>query len=36
MLDQAAGQAWRDRLWAYVQLTRFDRPVGSEVVGWPT
>lgn len=36
MLDQAAGQAWRDRLWAYVQLTRFDRPVGIELLLWPT
>lgn len=28
--------AWRDRLWAYVQLTRFDRPVGIELLLWPT
>ncbi|MEC7119598.1 MAG: 4-hydroxybenzoate octaprenyltransferase [Pseudomonadota bacterium] len=27
---------WRDRLWAYVQLTRFDRPVGIELLLWPT
>ena len=26
----------RDRLWAYVQLTRFDRPVGIELLLWPT
>ena len=28
--------AWRDRLWAYIQLTRFDRPVGIELLLWPT
>ncbi|MEY4516934.1 MAG: hypothetical protein RL180_1280 [Pseudomonadota bacterium] len=27
---------WRDRVWAYVQLTRFDRPVGIELLLWPT
>lgn len=27
---------WQDRLWAYVQLTRFDRPVGIELLLWPT
>lgn len=36
MMDSTAGQAWRDRLWAYVQLTRFDRPVGIELLLWPT
>jgi 4-hydroxybenzoate polyprenyltransferase len=28
--------SWQDRLWAYVQLTRFDRPVGIELLLWPT
>ncbi len=28
--------AWRDRIWAYIQLTRFDRPVGIELLLWPT
>lgn len=36
MMNQPAGQAWRDRLWAYIQLTRFDRPVGIELLLWPT
>jgi len=31
-----ATPAWRDRLWAYIQLTRFDRPVGIELLLWPT
>jgi 4-hydroxybenzoate polyprenyltransferase len=28
--------SWQQRLWAYVQLTRFDRPVGIELLLWPT
>lgn len=32
----ATHTVWRDRLWAYVQLTRFDRPVGIELLLWPT
>lgn len=31
-----ANPAWRERLWAYIQLTRFDRPVGIELLLWPT
>lgn len=27
---------WREKLYAYVQLTRFDKPVGIELVFWST
>lgn len=27
---------WRKRLQAYIQLCRFDRPIGTELVLWPT
>lgn len=27
---------WRERLEAYYYLCRFDKPVGTELVFWPT
>lgn len=33
---QSPHLSWRERLYAYVQLTRLDRPVGIELLLWPT
>ena len=33
---QTQSITWQERLFAYVQLTRLDRPVGIELLLWPT
>ncbi len=33
---QSPSISWRERIRAYVQLTRLDRPVGIELLLWPT
>lgn len=33
---QTQSITWQDRVFAYVQLTRLDRPVGIELLLWPT
>ncbi len=33
---QTQSISWQERLFAYVQLTRLDRPVGIELLLWPT
>ncbi len=33
---QSQHLSWRERVFAYVQLTRLDRPVGIELLLWPT
>ncbi len=35
-LMQSEQFSWRERIHAYVQLTRLDRPVGIELLLWPT
>ncbi len=34
--SHAPGGSWRQRLWACVELTRLNRPVGIELLLWPT
>lgn len=33
---QSQSLSWRERIHAYVQLTRLDRPIGIELLLWPT
>ena len=35
-MDTAQQIAWRERLAAYYYLCRFDKPIGTELVFWPT
>ena len=35
-MTTATGTTWRQRLEAYYYLCRFDKPVGTELVFWPT
>ena len=35
-MDIAQQTTWRERLAAYYYLCRFDKPIGTELVFWPT
>ncbi|EPQ2458101.1 4-hydroxybenzoate octaprenyltransferase, partial [Acinetobacter baumannii] len=35
-MTTATGTTWRQRLEAYYYLCRFDKPIGTELVFWPT
>jgi 4-hydroxybenzoate polyprenyltransferase len=34
--EQIQSISWQEQLFAFVQLTRLDRPVGIELLLWPT
>lgn len=36
MKDETLAISLKDKLYAYIQLTRFDKPVGIELLLWPT
>lgn len=36
MMNQRASLTLKDKFYAYMQLTRFDKPVGIELLLWPT
>ncbi|XID75605.1 4-hydroxybenzoate octaprenyltransferase [Alkanindiges sp. WGS2144] len=36
MQPSATSQNWQQRFKAYIQLTRFDKPIGTELLLWPT
>ena len=35
-MDIAQQTTWRERLTAYYYLCRYDKPIGTELVFWPT
>ena len=36
MISHRSSMTLKDKLYAYMQLTRFDKPVGIELLLWPT